>query len=80
MANTKQFDIYQLIGKNIQKYRQAKGLTQAQLADKVFMSSNFISKLESNTEQSISIDSMLIIARSLEIDIRNLFDDVEKLK
>lgn len=67
-------DIYNVIGKNIKKYRKAKGWTQRELADKLLLSDSFIGKLESVTRQTISIDTLEQIANVLETDIRHFFD------
>ncbi len=72
-------DIYNLIGKNIKKYRMKKGLKQRELAEKLYLSDSFIAKLESVTHQTISIDTLLDIANVLDCDIRDFFDpDVDK--
>ena len=67
-------NIYNTIGKNIKKYRIKKGLTQRQLADKLLLSDSFISKLESVTHQTISIDTLEQIAIALDVDIKVFFD------
>ena len=75
----KNTDIYNLIGRNIKKYRTLKGLKQRELAEKLYLSDSFIAKLESVTHQTISIDTLLDIANVLECDIRDFFDpDVDK--
>ncbi len=75
----KNTDIYNLIGRNIKKYRTLKGLKQRELAEKLYLSDSFIAKLESITHQTISIDTLLDIANVLECDIRDFFDpDVDK--
>ena len=51
-------DIYNTIGKNIQKYRKNKGMKQHDLAQSLFLSDSFIAKLESKTRQTISIDTL----------------------
>ena len=72
-------DIYNLIGRNIKKYRMKKGLKQRELAEKLYLSDSFIAKLESVTHQTISIDTLLDIANILDCDIRDFFDpDVDK--
>lgn len=77
----KNTNIYNLIGKNIKKYRMQKGLKQRELAEKLYLSDSFIAKLESVTHQTISIDTLLDIANVLECDIRDFFDpDVEDKK
>ena len=63
----KNTNIYNLIGKNIKKYRIKKGLKQRELAEKLYLSDSFIAKLESVTHQTISIDTLLDIANVLEL-------------
>lgn len=67
-------DIYNIVGKNIKKYRKLNNLTQRQLADKLLLSESFIAKLESNTHQTISLDTLEQISLVLNTDIKNLFD------
>lgn len=67
-------NIYNIIGKNIKKYRLKKGWTQRQLAESLLLSDSFIAKLESVTYQSISIDTLEQIANILEVDIVKFFD------
>lgn len=78
MANSKQDNIYNIIGKNIKKYRKMKCLTQRELADKLLLSESFIAKLESITYQSISIDTLEQIAKALDTNITNLFNEDEQ--
>lgn len=74
MAVKKQSDIYNVIGKNIKKYRKRKGLKQRELAEALYLSDSFIAKLESITHQTISIDTLEDIAEVLDCDIRDFFD------
>ena len=74
MAEKKQSDIYNVIGKNIKKYRKRKGLKQRELAEALYLSDSFIAKLESITHQTISIDTLEDIAEVLGCDIRDFFD------
>ena len=74
MAEKKQSDIYNVIGKNIKKYRKRKGLKQRELAEALYLSDSFIAKLESITHQTISIDTLEDIANVLDCDIRDFFD------
>ncbi len=71
----KQYDIYNVIGKNIKKYRKKKRITQRELAESLLLSESFIAKLESTTYQSISIDTLKQIADQLEVPIANFFDE-----
>ena len=74
MGKNDETNIYNIIGKNIKKYRIKKGLKQRELAEKLYLSDSFIAKLESVTYQSISIDTLEDIANLLDTDIRNFFD------
>ena len=75
MTNSKQYNIYNIIGKNIKKYRKEKGFTQRKLAEALLLSESFIAKLESETYQSISIDTLEQIAIVLGADITKFFDE-----
>ena len=74
MSKQDKINIYNVIGKNIKKYRIKKGLKQKELAAALFLSDSFIAKLESVTHQTISIDTLEEIADFLECDIRDFFD------
>jgi len=79
MSQKKKSNIYNIIGKNIKKYRIRKGLKQRELAETLYLSDSFIAKLESITHQTISIDTLEEIAEVLDCDIRDFFDkDVMK--
>lgn len=68
-------NIYNIIGKNIKKYRKLKGWTQRELAEKLLLSDSFIGKLESVTHQTISIDTLAQIADVLGVKIQRFFDE-----
>ncbi len=66
---------YDVLRKNIKKYRELKGLTQQQLADKAGISMNYIAKIESKKiQRGFTIVVLGRIADALNIDIKNLFD------
>lgn len=67
--------LFGLVSKNIKKY---KGLTQVQLADICSLSDRFISDLDSNTFRTISLNTMYLIAKKLEIHPKQLLDDIDK--
>ena len=75
MTKEAEYDIYTIIGKNIKKYRKRKGITQRTLAEKLLLSDSFIAKLESITPQTISIDTLLLIANELDEPITSFFDE-----
>lgn len=85
MTNSKQGDMYNVVGKNIKKYRKLRGMTQRELAESLLLSESFIAKLESITYQSISIDTLKQIADALDVDIAffvidDLNEFIEKTK
>ena len=73
MKESAQYNIYNVIGKNIQKYRKKAGMTQKQLAESLLLSESFIAKLESITYQTISIDTLEQIAHKLDTHISKFF-------
>ena len=65
---------YNIIRKNIKKYRKDRHLTQQQLADKTDLSVDYICEIESPTKnKSFSIAVLGRIADVLEIDIKEFF-------
>ena len=78
MKATTQYDIDNIIGKNIKKYRKKAGLTQKKLAESLLLSESFIAKLESVTYQTISIDTLDQIAHKLNTHISKFFLDDEE--
>lgn len=74
-SDTYYFDI---IRRNIKKYRKEAGLTQQELADKAGITMNYLSKIESpKMNRGFTITILGRIADALEIDIRKLFDEIE---
>ncbi|MDD3340581.1 MAG: helix-turn-helix transcriptional regulator [Bacilli bacterium] len=75
MTNSKTYNIYNVIGKNIKKYRKLQGMTQRELAESLLLSDSFIAKLESITPQTLSIDTLELIAKKLKAPITSFFDE-----
>lgn len=70
---------YNLIRTNIKKYRIKANLTQQELADKAGITMNYLSKIESERmNRGFSVVIIGRIADALEIDIRKLFEPIEK--
>lgn len=68
-------NIYLTISKNIKKYRKIKGITQAELAEMVELSHEFIRRIESKKgKKTFSVDTVYRIAKALDIDINKLFE------
>lgn len=74
----KHSDVYMTIGQTIKKYRKDSHLTQQQLADKVFISISYLTKIEArNCVQPFSLEVLLDIADVLNISIHQLLEDIE---
>lgn len=69
--------VYYLVGKNIRKYRKLKGLKQRELANICNLSEGFISDIESDTFRTISLNTLYLISKALDIHIMFLFQDLE---
>lgn len=66
---------YNIIRKNIRKYRKEKNYTQQKLADETDLSVDYISEIESNIKnKSFSIVTLGKIADVLKVDIKNFFN------
>ena len=69
---------YDIVRKNIKKYRKIEGITQQELADRIEVSMHYISQIESaKPNKYFTLVVIGRIADALRIDIRQLFDDVE---
>ena len=69
--------VYYLVSKNIKKQRKQKGLTQRQLAKVCNYCEGFIMNIESNYHQTSSLGTVWRIAQKLDIDIKDLFNEIE---
>lgn len=67
--------IYEVISKNIKKYRKLKGWTQEKLANEINYSLSFIRGIESNYHQTFSLGAIWRIAMVLGIDFAKLCED-----
>lgn len=65
---------YKQIGCRIAYFRKLCNLTQIELADKIGMSSGYLSKIEcGNYQKSISLSMLMNIADGLGVDVEELF-------
>ena len=70
---------YDIVRKNIRKYRLLRGKTQQQLADDIDVTMHYISQIESaKPNKYFTLVIIGRIADALNIDIRQLFDDIEE--
>lgn len=70
--------VYGFIGKNVRKYRKAKGITQAKLAEETNYSKQFISNIENNVHQTFSIGTLWRISLILGVDMYKLCIEEKK--
>ncbi|MBA7597011.1 hypothetical protein ES703_04021 [subsurface metagenome] len=71
----------EVLGRNIRAYRQLKGLRQKELADKVGLSMDTISKIERSKQENVGIKYLFLISEELDIGIEQLFlEDPKSLK
>lgn len=67
--------VEQIIGKRIQKIRREKGYTQQQFAEKIGLSTNYLSDIERG-KSSARLDKLVAIINSLECSADDIFSDV----
>lgn len=73
--NKYEINIYEQISRNIKKYRKLAGITQAELAERIGVSHEFIRRNESKKGiKSFSVDTIWKISVALEIDPGKLFE------
>ena len=79
--NKYEINIYEQISKNIKKYRNIAGISQAELAERVGVSHEFIRRNESKKgRKSFSVDTIWKISVALDINPGLLFDiDMDEL-
>ena len=66
---------YKEIGLKIAYYRKKKEYTQAQLAEKVGLSTNYLGMIERvNQGKSFSLGTLFLIAQALEVNPEELLD------
>lgn len=69
-------NIYDIIRKNIKKYRNERGLTSAQLAEMVDLSHDFIRQIESEkTAYNFSVDTFYKISVALNVTLDDLIQE-----
>ncbi len=76
LPNIQKDDIYLKVAKNIKYYRRKKKMTAYELAKKSGYSYAYIRRLEGpRCIKSFSLQTIDNLAKSLDIDIKALFDD-----
>lgn len=72
--------IYEIVSKNIKKYRKLKGWTQEKLAEEIGYSLSFISSIESAYHQTFSLGTIWRISQVLGVDFSKLCEDSSQQK
>ena len=70
-------DIKKSFGKRLRKLRRNNDITQEELAEKIGMSSNFISQLERGINAP-SFDVLAKLAEVFQVPVKDLFDFPEE--
>lgn len=82
MITIKDYDkniLSQLVRRNIKKYRLMRNYTAQQLADKAGFTHQYVRDLEClNVDKTPTLEALGKFANALQIDIRQLFDDVKE--
>ena len=69
-------NIYDIIRRNIKKYRKERGMTSAQLAELVDLSHDFIRQIESEkTAYNFSVDTFYKISVALDVKLDDLIQE-----
>ena len=67
-------DLAKLVGSNIKRLRQSKGLSQEELAEMLFLSKNYISLLETGAKFP-SAETLVKLSAALDVDCCVFFTD-----
>lgn len=63
----------EIIGRNIARYREAAGLTQATLAEKIGISAAFVSRVERG-QKKMKVDTLYATAKALNVSVDALLN------
>lgn len=70
-----EINIYEQVSRNIKKYRKERGLTQAQLAEAVGVSHEFIRRIESKKgKKTFSFETVWNISKVLNVGLDKLVE------
>ncbi len=81
MRDYDKYSLSQLVRKNIRKYRLLRNYTMQELADRAEYTHQYVRDLECLTvDKTPTLESLGRFALALDIDIRQLFDEIEEDK
>jgi transcriptional regulator with XRE-family HTH domain len=63
----------QLLGARIKEIRKSKGLSQAELSEKLEIATNFLSRIEVGANYP-SLDTLEKMSEALQVDLKDFFD------
>ena len=73
-SRVRKFDAYEIISKNIRRYRKEINMTQEELAMKANYSHQFIRRIEApNVKKTFSLDTVYRISKALNKDFNEMF-------
>jgi transcriptional regulator with XRE-family HTH domain len=76
MRHPKTSLLYYIVGRNIRKHREEKGITQEELAEKVSLGRTSITNIEAG-KQRTALDELYNIALTLDVAITDLLPPVQ---
>lgn len=68
----------EILARNVKRYRQDKGLTQSDLATKVGLTKDYISRIEKAKQPNVGLKYLILIHRELGIEMEELFMEEAK--
>ena len=68
----------EILGRNIKRFRQFKGLTQEDLAKKIGLTKDTICKIELGEQKNPGLKHLILIHRELDISMEELFMEEAK--
>lgn len=69
--------VYDVVAKNIKRLRKEKELTQTKLADLTCYHEGTIANIENRSETTFSLELLYVIAKQLDIPLKEFFIDDE---
>lgn len=77
-SKIKNYDVYDIISKNIQRYRKEANMTQEELAEKANYSHQFIRRIEApNIKKTCSLNTIYCIAKALNKEFSEMFIELK---
>lgn len=73
-------EVLNLIGNKVRKLRKENGLTIAEFAERVDVSTSYISHIETGTVENITVQVLNRIANELDVSLEQLFSEKPKEK